>query len=200
MDAIKHLRTRLAARRDEAIKKARADFKHGCRLLDQLDQSLGQETPARQPRKGHQSNVALIAEVMPKDRTFTIQDILGLLERSCPGRKFPAPTIRAEFRNLIDRGIIRRIRKTSGGIVHWAASECEVIDEPIAAMTMADAAEVVLSEMGPLTSAEIIVNLKERGYRPDDDPRVLLTSLREAIKRNAKRFSRDEDGKWGCNS
>jgi len=58
-------------------------------------------------------------------------------------------------------------------------------------MTLADAGEV-----GPLTATELVVNLKERGYRPDDDPRVLLVSLRDAFKRHRGRFSRGEDGRW----
>jgi hypothetical protein len=59
-----------------------------------------------------------------------------------------------------------------------------------------NAAETILKELGPLTSAEIVANLKERGYRPDDDPRVLLNSLRDAFKRNQSRFTRTDNGRW----
>jgi hypothetical protein len=45
-----------------------------------------------------------------------------------------------------------------------------------------------------------LVNLKERGYRPDDDPRVMLVSLRDAFKRNRSRFSRREDGRWSLSA
>jgi len=66
-------------------------------------------------------------------------------------------------------------------------------------MKLSDAAEVVLGEVGPLTAAEIVVNLKERGYRPDDDPHLLLNSLRDAFKRNRGRFERGEGGRWMVN-
>jgi hypothetical protein len=44
-----------------------------------------------------------------------------------------------------------------------------------------------------------LVNLKERGYRSDDDPRVLLVSLRDAFKLNRGRFERGEGGRWIVN-
>jgi hypothetical protein len=50
--------------------------------------------------------------------------------------------------------------------------------------------------MGLLTGPEIVVALKERGYRPEDDPRVLLRSLNYTFKGNRDRFSRGEDGRW----
>jgi hypothetical protein len=196
MDAIKILRHRAAAKRDDAIKAARQEFRDATRLLDQLDESLGQETPQRTPRNGRASNLALIAEVMPKDRVFEVGEILELLGRAHPGRDFPPATIRSEFTKLIDRGVLRKVRKTAKGCVQWAAVECEVVEEPLLAMTLADAASVVLDEVGPLTATELVVHLKERGYRPDDDPRVLLVSLRESFKRNRGRFVRGEAGRW----
>jgi hypothetical protein len=48
----------------------------------------------------------------------------------------------------------------------------------------------------PLTAAEIVVNLKERGYRADTDLRVLLRTLRYAFKRNRERFTRGDGGQW----
>jgi hypothetical protein len=63
-------------------------------------------------------------------------------------------------------------------------------------MTIADAAELVLSESGPLTATEIVVGLRERGYRADADPRTLLTTFRYAMKRNRERFTRDDSGRW----
>lgn len=59
-----------------------------------------------------------------------------------------------------------------------------MIDKPIAALSKAAAAAIVLDGVGPLTATELVVNLKERGYRADDDPRIMLTSLRDTFKRN----------------
>jgi hypothetical protein len=49
-----------------------------------------------------------------------------------------------------------------------------------------------------MTATELVAKLKERGCRPDDDPRVMLVSLRDAFKRNRARFSRGESGKWAA--
>jgi hypothetical protein len=38
--------------------------------------------------------------------------------------------------------------------------------------------------------------LKERGFREDADPRVMLATLREAFKRNRHKFQRGDSGKW----
>lgn len=113
-----------------------------------------------------------------------------------PGRSIALPSVRSEFTKLIDRGIIRRVRKAANGCVLWAAAECEVVEEPIMAMTIPNAIAAILEERGPLTSAEIVVGLKERGYRPETEPRVLLISVRDAFKRNRGRFARADDGRW----
>ena len=36
-----------------------------------------------------------------------------------------------------------------------------MVEEPLLAMTLADAAAVVIDELGPLTATELVVNLKE---------------------------------------
>jgi hypothetical protein len=53
-----------------------------------------------------------------------------------------------------------------------------------------------MAAVGLMTATELVVNLKERGYRPDDDLRVMLVSLREAFKRNRGRFERGDGGRW----
>jgi hypothetical protein len=115
------------------------------------------------------------------------------LVKADPSRVFHMPSIRTLFPDLAKAGAIRKVRRAAGGFVHWAAAELEVGDKPIAAMKLSDAAEVVLGEVGPLTAAE---SLKERGYRPDAEPRVLLVSVRDAFKRNRSRFSRGDGGQW----
>jgi hypothetical protein len=57
-------------------------------------------------------------------------------------------------------------------------------------------ARIDLEVRGPLTAVEIVVALKERGYRADNDPRILLRTLRYAFKRNRSNFVRGEDGRW----
>jgi hypothetical protein len=197
MDAIRLLRQRAADKRDKAVKAARDEFRKTARLLDELQDRVGTAPePPRRRQNQPRPIVELIAAVIPKDRTFTLSDVLGLLQAAEPGRQFHIPSVRSLFPDLVKAGTIRKVRRAANGCVHWAAAECEVQDTPIAALSIADAAAVVLEESGPLSAAEIVVSLKERGYRPDADPRVLLSTLRYSFKRNRGRFDRGEDGRW----
>jgi len=192
MDAIKLLRQRAADKRDKAVKAARDEFRKTARLLDELQDRVGKPLePPRRHKNQPRPIVELIASLIPKDRTFTLSDVLGLLQEAEPGRQFHVPTVRTLFPDLVKAGTIRKVRRAANGCVHWAAAECEVEDEPIAAMSIADAAAVVLEESGPLTAVEIVVSLKERGYRADADPRMLLRTLQYSFKRNRGRFVRD---------
>ena len=80
-------------------------------------------------------------------------------------------------------------------MILWAAAECGV-DEPLGALSVVDAADRVNSEQEPLAATAIVVALKERGYRPEAEPRALRTTLQEGFKRNRARFHRGEDGRW----
>jgi hypothetical protein len=199
MDPISTLRQQAAAKRDAAILKAKADYSYALRLLDDLAKTLPNES--RKPRIGRRSQqqpvIELLADILPKDRPFTIRDVLGLLRAAHPSREFHEPTIRTFFAKLIDRGMIRRLRKLDKGFIQWAAAGYAAPDDgPLSALSMPDAVETVLRERGPLRPAELVVAIQEQGYRSDANPRALLTSLKQAHKRNADRFSIGADGTW----
>lgn len=197
MDAIKVLRQRAAAKRDKALKDARHEFQKTCRLLDMLEAAVGPEPPPAKRRKRlWRPIIDVLAEVIPKDRTFTVDEAVELLRQAQPEREFNADSVRTLFPEMAKAGLVRKVRRAAAGHVHWAAAGSEVVDEPIAAMNIADATELALSEAGPLTATEIVVGLKERGYRPDADPRTLLSTFRYAMKRNRGRFQRDDSGRW----
>ena len=195
MDAIKVLRQRAADKRDRAIKAARADFRNAVRLLDQLAQSVGPEPPPARRRNGPRPIMELMESVIPRDKPFTLGELVAALQAAEPDRAFHVPSVRTLMPDLVKAGAIRKVRRAAGGHVYWAHPECRVDDGPIAALSIADATALVLDECGPLTAAEIVVNLKERGYRTDADPRTLLTTLRYAFKRNREKFKRDEPTK-----
>lgn len=196
MDAFSVLRQQAAAKRDEAVSAARLAYRKQTRLIDQLQAELGRERPARPRRKGCKSIIALAAELMPQDRPFTVQDIVALMQQAEPQRVFNLGSIRAEFSKMIDRGLIRRVRRMEGGQLLWAAAGCEVDQSPLTALPLPGAISEVLGERGPLAVAEIVVALKEAGYRPEADPRILLRSVREVFNRGGGRFERQEGGKW----
>lgn len=198
MDAIKILRQRAADKRDQAIKAARDEHKRASRLIDQIAATIAPEPPVVRHRGPNRPKpiIELIEAVIPRDKPFTVADIMAALKAAEPERDFHVATVRSFIPRLMERGVFRKVCRGLGGHVYYAAPECETTYGPLEALNIVDAARLILEESGPLTSAEIVVTLKERGYRPDDDPRILLRTLRYAFKRNRKRFVRAEDGRW----
>jgi hypothetical protein len=195
MDAFISLRQQAADKRDAAIRIARNEFRATLRQIEQLRFTLGDAVPA--PRDfGAKTIPNIVLDSIPRDRTFTVEDALECLKQAEPTRQFNIGTLRTVLRDLYKQGQLKKVCRTLGGIVHWAHPDCPVAHGPIDALNIVDAARQVLEEAGPLSQAEIVVNLKERGYREDTDPRVLLRTLRYAFKRNREKFVRGEGGKW----
>jgi hypothetical protein len=68
--------------------------------------------------------------------------------------------------------------------------------KPFHKLSIAGAAERVLSEGKPLTFLEIAVELKARGYPTGDSPRRITRALREAFRYHPERFRKGKDGRW----
>jgi hypothetical protein len=67
---------------------------------------------------------------------------------------------------------------------------------PIAKMTLIAAAERILSEGKPLRMPELVIELQQRGVRPDTDPRKITVSLRSAFNYHRHRFICDRFHRW----
>jgi hypothetical protein len=197
MDPFKILRQQAATKRDAAVKAARAEYRNSCRLIDELAQSLPVKPATVRRRNGRQPIIELIADVMPKDKAFTIRDIMEGLRLAHPLREFHEPTVRTFFSRLIEQGMIRKLRKGDRGFILWAAAGSQLADDgPLSALSIADATETVLRSRGPLKATELVVAIQEQGYRSGANPRKLLNSLKQAYKRNGHRFAIAADGKW----
>ena len=197
MHAIKVLRQRAADRRDKAIKAARDEFKKAIRLLDELEGLVDPEPEPVRRKAGPRPIIDLIQESMPRDKPFTLPELVECLKHAEPGREFHVPSVRTLLPDLVKIGAMRKVRRAAGGHVYWAHPDCQTADSPIAAMSIADATEHVLAAAGrPLNNAEIVVALKEAGYKPEADPRSLMLTLRSSFKRNKGRFKRGEGGRW----
>jgi hypothetical protein len=201
MDSIKAiaiLRHEAARKRDDAIEAARAEYSAAMQLINELGQRLAIETPSPGKRRGNQRTIIdLILDYMPKDRPFAMREVLAQVRAAYPKREFHEPTFRTQFKRLKDQGLIRQVRKEDRGFIVWAASTCpaEAVG-PLAAVSIADAAEIVLRDRGPLRQAEIVLAVQENGYRPDANRRVLYGTLSQAFKRNRHRFAVSADGRW----
>jgi hypothetical protein len=93
VDAIKILRQQAATKRNLAIQEARADYGHATKLIDELASCLTpQFSRRRQQFRKRPSILDLIIDVLPKQKPFTILDIMELLQATDPGRRFQDPT------------------------------------------------------------------------------------------------------------
>jgi hypothetical protein len=203
MDGIKAiaiLRHEAARKRDEAIEAARANYKLAMRLINDLALNLDVEIASPGKRRGNQRAIVdLIVDFMPKDRPFAMREVLAKVREAYPKREFNEPSFRTKFKELKDAGIIKQVRKEDRGFIVWAAANCPVSAVgPLAAVSIADAAERVLRDKGPMRQAEIVLAVQENGYRPDANRRTLYGTLTQAFKRNKHRFAVGTDGKWSA--
>lgn len=194
MDAYDTLRKQAVEKRDTAIVAARAEYRRSLQQIDDLCHSLGGDAPKPSKSKA-QPVLELICALIP-DRAFTVGEMVEMLRDAAPDRTFNVPTIRTFFPRLAEQGIIRKVSRSVGGQVLWAAADSDVDENPYRAMPMTDMAEQVLRECGPMRLHELVVAMQESGYRPDAEPRRLAASFRWSAKNSPDRFSRGEDGRW----
>lgn len=190
------LRKQAVEKRDTAIVAARAEYRQSLQQIENLCHSLGGDAP-RPSKSKARPILELICALIP-DRAFTVGEMVEMLRDAHSDRTFNVPTIRTFFPRLAEQGIIRKVSRSVGGQVLWAAVGADVDENPFRAMPMTDMAEQVLRECGPLRLHELVVAMQDRGYRPDAEPRRLAASLRWSAKNSQDRFTRGEDGRWDC--
>jgi len=195
MDAIKLLRQRAADRRDKAVEAARAEYRRTLHQIDELSASLNCDAP-RPSKSKARPILELICGCLPKDKAFTVGEMVEMLRDAHPDRSFSVPTLRTFFPRLADQGVIHKVSRTSSGQVLWAAVGASVEVSPFRAMPATEMAENILREVGPLRLAELVVAMQERGYRADAEPRRLAASLRWSLRQNPSRFQRGDDLRW----
>lgn len=67
---------------------------------------------------------------------------------------------------------------------------------PLKQLGYAAAVERILMEGKAMRIAELMVELKERGYKPAATPQVMRVAIGGAFSRHPTRFSQDDNGKW----
>jgi hypothetical protein len=76
------------------------------------------------------------------------------------------------------------------------AAEAVVQECPFEAMPLTEVAELILRECRPMTPVELVVAFQEPGHRTDANPRQLVATLRNSVKRYPGRFAVEQDGRW----
>jgi len=194
MDAFETLRRQAIERRNESINEARRKCQEVLRWIDQLEGRLVPPQPTKSEQK-RQAVCDLITEVMPKDRDFTTAELFTLVRQMYPNRRLTLGNVRSSLAYMEECDRIRRSRLVDAKI-HWCGPDFVQATKTWNAATCAKVAEKVLRERGPLRLIDLLVAVREAGFRAGDDPRKVRNALNKSLCTNPGRFRRDGK-RWG---
>jgi hypothetical protein len=194
MDAYEQIRIEARDKRDRAIKSARAEYQSALRRINELRRQLTGEAPVVQPKRDGQMT-RRIMELLPTEGTFTICDFVEKMHADSIGRHYAANSIRSAFVILKRTGVARQVGRRNGHVL-WAAQAANVDASPFGGATLADIAEQLIRELGPMRVREIVVVMKERGHRQHEKDRDTASAVLRAINRFSGRFVKQADGRW----
>ena len=176
MNEFRTLREVAAAKRDAAIKRAKNEYSLTVQKIAELESRIG---PKRRPRgNAKKSTLAdLIYSVLPDDRTFTIDDVCGLVKDAEPERERSKATISTNVNRMLHAGSIKRVRRSTAGkpaifsLIDYDAPE---------ARTMLDWARDVdgWEDMKPV---EVMVAMTEAGYQMEASPISAVSRLKREL-------------------
>ena len=177
MEAFKQLRAAAAEKRDNAIRSAKAEHALTVQKIAELESRIG---PKRRPRgNARKPTLAdLIYSVLPDDRTFTIDDVCGLVQSAEPDRERSKATIGTNINRILHAGSIKRVRRSTAGkpaifaLIDFDAPE---------ARTMLDWAKEV-DGWQAMEPVELMVKMTEAGYEMATPPVDAVKSLERELK------------------
>ena len=193
MDAFETLRRQAVERRDTAIKDARKKCQEVIRWVDQLERQLVPPAPTK-PEQKRQALCDILCGLMPTDREFTTAELFALAKKAHPHRRLSLQKVRLSLRYLEEYDRVRRTRLIDAKI-QWASPGFIGRVKTWKAETCAKAAEKVLRERGPMRVLDLLIAIRECGFRADDDPRKVQSALARSLCTN-RQFKR-EGRLWG---
>jgi hypothetical protein len=189
MQAFTDIRRKAIEKRDRAIAQARREYAETLARIAALEQDVLGRDPSN-----HKTISSCINRVLPSDREFTVIDVLAGLEGLDPGRVWRRRSVDSHIFRLIERGVVRRVRKSRGTEpAIYARVGLKLPKRPFENKTLPEAIAEVLGEKA-MTPAEIAVALLDAGYETVQTPRSLQTHIRVELRKG--RFKR-EGKKWG---
>lgn len=175
MNAIKQLKQEAAAKRDTAIQVAKTEYNETVQKIAELETRLKGE---RRPRPTRTTKIAdIIWSILPSDKTFTLNDVLGALEAAEPDRRWVKQSVYVALNRFLKAGAIKRIKRS--GHKQAAVFALPEVQMP-EAKTMLDWAKEVdgWADMKPV---ELMVRMVENGYEMESEPTRAVRSLERAL-------------------
>ena len=169
------MRKLAADKRDKAYKKARNEYETALIRIAELEQMIcGKVAP------GHLQVSKAIEQVMPDDRPFTLNDVLGILEASHPERDWKRHSVYVALNRFLKQGAIKRIAHAG----HKRAAIFALPSVPLEpAKTMLDWAKEVEGWQG-MEPVKLMVKMTENGYQMEVAPKDAVQSLKRQLEKH----------------
>ena len=177
MDTFKQLRDAAAAKRDAAIKSAKIEFSITIEKIAELEGRIKGRRKPRAKAKPKTTLADLIYAQLPDDRTFSVDDVCGLVSNAEPDRKRSRATIITNLNRMARAGAIKRVRLAKAGKpVLYSMPDCDATE----ARTMIDWAMQV-EGWQTMEPVELMVRIVENGFIMESHPNESVRSLDREI-------------------
>jgi hypothetical protein len=194
MDAYDLMRQEARAKRDRIIKAAREQYASEMADLRLLRRRItGERYPL--PPERCPTILDVVRRVMPRDRAFTLSEVIRLIQEDNPARRFRPASVRSLFQQLLGTGEVRRLSWERGEVL-WGASDCPVEPDAFGCATFTDMTERVLADGKLMRPPEIVTALRTIGYRANLAPKDMHDSVIGSLKRNPAKFERVGKRQW----
>ena len=189
MSTFNELRKLARENRDKQIESIRDEYEATLDSIKKLEKLMIPRKPSLKGRPKPAVPMRVqIMEVVPKDSTFTAQEVLGWLELDAS----EFTRVRTTIYRLIKLGQVKRIRRGRSNIpAIFAVSDYGSPSNQLNELSQIEAAEIVLRELGrPVDLTLLCVEMMERGFEPVAGKTGFKKSLRSAMGRSGT-FSED---------
>ena len=179
MNEFRTLRETAASKRDAAIKAAKKEYAITVEKIAELEGRLKGRRKPRAKASPKTTLADLIYAQLPDDRTFSVDDVCGLVKNAEPDRERTRATIITNLNRMARAGSIKRVRMaTTGKPVLYAMPDLDVPK----ARTMLDWAKDV-EGWETMKPVELMVKMVENGYEMEAEPRRAVASLEREISK-----------------
>ena len=179
MNEFRTLREVAASKRDAAIKAAKREYAITVEKIAELEGRFQGRRKPRAKARPKTTLADLIYAQLPDDRTFSVDDVCGLVKSAEPDRERTRATIITNLNRMAHAGSLKRVRIAAAGKpVLYALDDCDVPE----ARTMLDWAKEV-EGWQDLEPVELMVKMTEAGYEMEVPPKDAVRSLKREMKK-----------------
>lgn len=190
MNTFNELRKLAREKRDQQIESIRNEYEATLDSIKKLEKQMITPKPSLRGRPKPAVPMRVeIMEVVPKDSTFTAQEVLAWLDLD--DSEFTR--VRTTIYRMIKLGEIKRVRRGRSNIpAIFAVSTYGPPTNQLNELSQIEAAEVVLREIGrPVDLTLLCVEMMQRGFEPVGGKAGFKKSLRSSLGRSKRFFCQD---------